>query len=301
MTVVVLALDALDAGLVEYFDATEFELESSKQIQTFAHSKDNPYTPEVWATVATGLGPDEHGITGSGTSEWNNSIFEFASRFTGRLDESTRGTLGRFVREKTGEREQIGETDVESIFDRDGAVVHNWPGVHDGSDLQRAWDLMNAVAEGKPKHEFEQELLGLAAQQFGWVREMLHHNVALAGVHIHTLDAAGHAYAEDEESLQRIYQRVAGFVDELVQILNPDDNLLLLSDHGMCTSFYRPTDRDGSPGSHSWRAYASSTTTDVPADVFDVVDWIDEHVKNGTIADEQIDIDEEHLKNLGYI
>lgn len=300
MTVVILALDALDAGLVEYFDITEFKLKSNQEIGTFAHSKDNPYTPEVWATVATGLGPEEHGITGSGTSEWSNPIFELASRFTGNLNESTRGTLGRFVREKTGEREQIGETNTESIFDRDGAVVHNWPGVHDGSDLQRAWDLMNAVAEGKPKHEFEQELLGLAAQQFGWAREMLHHDVSLAGVHVHTLDAAGHAYADDEKSLQRIYERVGGFVDELVQKLGSDDDLLLLSDHGMRTSFHGETE-DGPPGTHSWRAYASSTTNSVPDNVFEVVDWVDEQVTHQAIADEQIDIDEEHLRNLGYI
>lgn len=300
MTVVVLALDALDAGLIEHFDATAFKLRSSQQIETFAHSKDNPYTPEVWATVATGLGPEEHGITGSGTSEWSNPIFEFASRFTGRLNESTRGTLGRFVREKTGEREKIGETNVKSIFDRDDAVVHNWPGVHDGSDLQRAWDLMNAVAEGKPKREFEQELLGLAAQQFGWAREMLNHNVSLAGVHIHTLDAAGHAYAEDEESLRRIYERVGSFVDKLVNALGPDDDLFLLSDHGMRTSFYGETS-DGTPGTHSWRAYASSTTDSVPADVFEVVDWIDDNITHNTIDGEEININKENLRNLGYI
>ncbi|WP_232688587.1 alkaline phosphatase family protein [Halobacterium zhouii] len=301
MTVVLLALDALDAGLVEHFGVAEFELETSQQIETFAHAKDMPYTPEVWATVATGLSPEEHGITGSGTSEWSNPVLELASQFTGRLNESTRGTLGRFVRDKTGEREQIGETDAETIFDRDGAVVHNWPGVYDGSDLQRAWDLMNAIAEGMPKHEFERELLGLGAQQFGWTREMLNHDVSLIGVHVHTLDAAGHAYAEDEEPLRRIYERVGRFVDELVQALGPDDDLLLLSDHGMRTSFYGKEDEEGFPASHSWRAYASSTTDSVPADVFDVVDWIDEHVSHQTVSGERIDIDEEQLRNLGYI
>jgi hypothetical protein len=301
MTVVLLALDALDAGLVNHFDATAFELESSQQIETFAHAKDTPYTPEVWTTVATGVDPEDHGITGSGTSDWSNPILELGSRFTGRLDESTRGTFGRFVREKTGEREQIGETDVETIFDRGGAVVHNWPGVHDGSYLQQAWDLMNAVAEGKPQHEFERELLGLTAQQFGWTKEMLNHDVALAGVHIHTLDAAGHAYAEDEESLHHIYKRVGGFVDELMDSLNADDELLLLSDHGMRTSFFSDPEEEGAPSSHSWRAYASSTTDTVPEDVFDVFDWIDDQEEQQTVQGEQIDIDEEQLRDLGYI
>lgn len=301
MTVVVLALDALDAGLVEHFGVSEFDLGTSQQIKTFSHSKDDPYTPEVWATVATGIGPEEHGITGSGTSEWSNPLLEFASRFSGRLNESTRGTLGRFVRDRTGEREEIGETSAESIFDRDGAVVHNWPGVHDGSDLQRAWDLMNAVAEGTSKSEFERDLLGLAAQQFAWAEEMLNHQVTLAGVHIHTLDAAGHAYAEDEASLRKIYERVGEFVDQLVRELGPNDHLLLLSDHGMRTSFYGEIEEDKSPGSHSWRAYASSTTDSVPNSVFDVVEWVDDHIGESSLDEEAVDIDEEQLRRLGYI
>lgn len=301
MTVVLLALDALDAGLVEYFDVTAFKLKSSQQIETFAHSKGTPYTPEVWTTVATGVGPEGHGITGSGTSEWSNPILELGSRFTGQLNESMRGTLGRFIRNKTGEREEIGETDIETIFDRDGAVVHNWPGVYDGSYLQQAWDLMNAVAGGKPRHEFERELLGLAAQQFGWAQEMLNHDVALAGVHIHALDAAGHAYAEDEESLRYVYQQVGGYVDKLVGSLGSNDELLLLSDHGMRTSFYGELSEDESPASHSWRAYASSTTDTVPGDVFEIVDWIDGQMKHQTVEREQIDIDEEQLRDLGYV
>lgn len=301
MTVVVLALDALDAGLVEYFEVSEFDLGTSQQIETYSHSKDDPYTLEVWATVATGLGPNEHGITGHGTSEWSNPVLEFASRFSGRLNESTRGTLGRFVRDQTGEREEIGETNAESIFDRDGAVVHNWPGVHDGSDLQRAWDLMNAVAEGTPKNEFERDLLGLSAQQFAWAEEMLNHEVTLAGVHIHTLDAAGHAYSENEDSLRKIYERVGGFVDQLAQALGPNDDLLLLSDHGMRTSFYGKIEENKSPGSHSWRAYASSTTDSVPNSVFDVVEWVEEHIEERSVSEETVDIDEEQLRNLGYI
>ncbi|MFB1065913.1 hypothetical protein ACEWFR_18690, partial [Natrinema sp. H-ect4] len=68
MTVVVLALDALDAGLVDHFDLEAVRLESGGEIETFANTQSVPYTPEVWATVATGLEPAEHGITGGGTS-----------------------------------------------------------------------------------------------------------------------------------------------------------------------------------------------------------------------------------------
>lgn len=300
MTILILAIDALDAGLINYFDVDAFRLESHSEIETFAHTKDDPFTPEVWASVATGLEPEEHGITGAGTSEWDNPVLNFASKFTGRLDESTRGTLGRLVRNKTGEREKIGETPADSIFDRKGAVVHNWPGVHNGSDLQRAWDLMNAVIEGMSRHEFERELLGLAAEQFGWAREMLNHDVSLAGVHIHTLDAAGHAYAEDEERLKRMYCRVSDFINEVIEAMDEEDELLILSDHGMRTSFYE-ADAGKNPASHSWRAYASATTAEYPESVFDVVEWVTSHTQELATHEENVEMPIDQLRELGYV
>ncbi|MFC4543253.1 alkaline phosphatase family protein [Halosolutus amylolyticus] len=308
MTVLVLALDALDAGLVEQFDLDAVHLETSRDLETFALTQDLPYTPEVWATVATGLPPDEHGITGGGTSEWDNPVLEGLSRVSGRLDESTRGTLGRFVRSKTGERERIGRTDAESMFDADRAVVHNWPGVADGRPLQRAWDLMNAVAQGMPRSEFERELFGQCAQQFAWAREMLRHPVSIAGVHVHALDAAGHAYADDEAALRRTYDRVGEFVREVVDALGEGDDLLLLSDHGMRTEFY-PPDAGENPATHSWRAYASSTTDSCPQSVYDVREWVEEQARKTRVesegiedsAGERIDVPTEHLRELGYM
>lgn len=304
MTLIILALDALDAGIVDYFDCTEYCLRSSAQIETFAHSRTQPYTPEVWATVATGLAAEEHGVTGAGTSEWGNPLLEFGSRFSSRLSEQTRGKLGRFIRSKTGERERIGHTDQPTIFDREEAVVRNWPGVTDGADLQYAWDLMYAVSQEKiSKREFERDLFGLCAEQFGWAREMLNHDIQLAGVHIHTLDATGHAYARDEASLKHIYKRVGGFVQELVDELGPNDDLLLLSDHGMRVSFYE-ADANETPAGHSFRAYASTTTDDVPQSVFDVVNWVNAHIgtSDGSSSEqESVEIAVDQLRDLGYL
>lgn len=302
MTLVVVALDALDAGLVEYFRPVSdgLVLESADELETFAHSKDDPFTPEVWASVATGLQPTEHGVTGAGTSEWDNHLLELGSKVTGRLSESTRGTLGKLVRRNTGHREKIGSTEVETMFDRDGAVVRNWPGVTDGSDLQTAWDLMNAAAGDLPRNDFERELFGLCAEQFAWAREMLVHDVSLAGVHVHTLDAAGHAYAEDEAALRHAYGRVADFVEELAVALGEDDELLVVSDHGMRTGFY-PEDDAENPATHSWRACATATTETLPASVYDIVDWVDEHWTPTAAEKGSIDIPLDRLRELGYV
>ncbi len=304
MTVVVLALDALDAGLVEHFDLDAVRLASSNDLETFAHTQDVPYTPEVWATVATGLPPEDHGVTGGGTSEWDNPVLEALSRISGRFDESTRGTLGKVVRSKTGERERIARTDAESMFDAEGAVVHNWPGVADGRPLQRAWDLMNAVAEGMDRSEFERELFGQCAQQFAWATEMLNHPVAVAGVHVHALDAAGHAYADDEAALRHAYERVGAFVTEIVDALEDGDDLLLLSDHGMHAAFY-PPDEGENPATHSFRAYASSTADTCPATVYDVREWVETRASatrvEGAGREEAVDVPEDHLRELGYL
>lgn len=300
MTIVILALDALDAGLVDYFDLDSFELGSSGDIETYAHTKDDPFTPEVWATVATGLGPEEHGVTGAGTSEWDNPLIELASTISGRLPEQTRGKLGKLVRDQTGQREKVGQTDRETVFDREDAVVRNWPGVTDGRDLQRAWDLMYGATRDVPKAEFERRLLCLCAEQFGWAREILNHDVALAGVHVHTLDAAGHAYNDDAESLEHVYRRVGDFVDELVESLSEDDELLLLSDHGMRVIFL-DEDSDEDPGSHSWRAYVSATTDEIPESVYGVREWIESHLSETSVPTDDVEMPVEQLRELGYI
>lgn len=301
MTLIVLALDALDAGLVDYFDVPAFRLDSSGRMETYAHSQTGPYTPEVWATVATGLGPAEHGVTGSGTSDWSNPVLEAGSRLTSHLSERTRGRLGRLVRRTTGQRERIGATDRETIFDREGAVVRNWPGVTDGHDLQRAWDLMYAASHDMSRRDFERELFGQCAEQFGWAREMLRHDLRLAGVHVHTLDAAGHVYARDEDALAAAYERVAEQVADLRDALGPDDDLLICSDHGMRVAFY-PPDADEEPGGHSWRAFAATTTADYPQSVYDVRAWVETHMPERAERDEDdVHVSREQLRDLGYV
>jgi hypothetical protein len=163
---------------------------------------------------------------------------------------------------------------------------------------------MNAVSEGMGRSEFECELFGQSAGQFGWAREMLNHPVSIAGVHVHALDAAGHAYAADEDALRRAYERIGSFVDEVVDALGPDDELLLLSDHGMRTAFY-PPDAGEDPASHSWRAYASATGDSRPESVYDVREWVESRAATATAtadgADDGIEMPTERLRELGYL
>ena len=94
--------------------------------------------------------------------------------------------------------------------------------------------------------------------------------------------------------MESIYCRVALFVEELVATLGSEDELLLVSDHGMHTPFY-----DGERG-HSWRAFASTTAD---SDVIDVAEWVrarlPEH--DTRLNREEIDLPMEELRDLGYV
>jgi hypothetical protein len=300
MTLVVLALDALDAKLVDYWDLDDLRLHRYGEMETFANMRDVPYTPEVWATVATGLEPNQHGITDEGTSQWSNPLVDLASRFTGHLPLSTRARLGDIAEDLTGAKYSLGETDAETIFDRDGRVVHTWPGAGPSEDVIRIWNMMKPH-QGSTHEEFQRDVLGIGAQQFAWAEEMLNHNVVLAGTHIHTLDVCGHAYGDDHDRYRQIYDWIAEWVARIRDSLQDDDDLLVLSDHGIHTKYCHG--EDVTPGSHSWHAFASTTIEETPpTSVFEVREWIERHVEKFEAVDtEAVEMPVEQLRELGYI
>lgn len=302
MTIVVLALDALDYELVDYFGFDRFKLDGGfVKMETVAHQFDFPFTPEAWATMATGLEPTAHGVTESGASQWDNPFVDFASKFVGHLDVHTRAALGRIVKRTTGAEYTVGETDSPTVFDHDYAVVHNWPGVTNGAELREVW----RITDGEPPQEvFERELLGKGTQQFAWAEEMLDHPVGLAGVHIHTLDMATHAYGDDEHNLRRMYEWTARMVAEVAAALGPDDHLLVLSDHGSYTGFYDPdiVPEEQPPGKHAFRAVATTTHPDGPPEsVYEVKEWLEARVDTDPGEETEMDLPMEHLRELGYV
>lgn len=295
---VLLALDALDAGLVEYFDIDTYRLHTHDKIETYSNMNPGPYTLEVWPTVATGVHATEHGVTATNVSQWENPLLELASKFTGHLSGSIRSRLGHIVRGTLDTDYAIGETEMETIFDGRDRVVHNWPGVHNSEELREVWRMTN---QGYSKEEFDREVLGKCAEQFGWTREMLNHDVHLVGVHVHALDVFGHAHATELDELERLYRRVAEFVEDLRAALGEDDDLLILSDHGILNeALDEGTDRDF--GDHSFRAFVSSTREDpLPESVFDVKDWVEDRLTETGTEHSELDMPEEQLRQLGYI
>jgi hypothetical protein len=299
MTLVVLGLDALDPVHVDRFDVDEFRLTTHGECETFAHMYAKPHTSEVWPSVATGNHPSDHGVTGESTSQWDNPLVDFASKFTGKLPGRYRATLGNVAERFTGAEWELQQVDEPTFFDGRNRVVHNWPGVHRGSELQRAWDVFRTANNSDmSSDEFDRKIRGIAAEQFGWVREMLNHDLDLVASHVHGIDAAGHVYRNDEEKYENTYNWTATQVSTIREAMDPDDDLLLLSDHGIETSW---TD-EGDPGSHSWRAYSATTCDTRPESVLKVCEWVESHVDStSTGTENDVDIPEEQLEDLGYI
>ena len=303
MTTVVLAIDAIDHALVDHFDLDALRLETDGEIGTFNYSLDVPYTPEVWTTVATGLPIEEHDVKNAGTSEWTNSVLEFASKFTGHLREHTRYRLGQLITTHTEEDWGFGRTDMETMFSGDGRYLHNWPGI-DNADVDEVYNLYNQAMDGELVNtEFDAAVYSIAAQQFEWIeerfrcRDRVGFEPVLLGCHIHTLDAAGHIYGENEEKLGEFYRWVADRVDAIRPHLDDDDVLLLLGDHGMEVGFLD----DDTPGQHSWRPHVASTADSVPSDVVDVREWVESHMEDTGQRGKEMDIPEDQLRDLGYL
>lgn len=296
-TLCVLALDAADYRLVRQWGCDNILQATHSPLETFSHSHPWPLTSEVWPTVATGLHPEEHGLSEiEDARNWDSSTLVLASQVTKFLPIGVRKALGRLVR-LGGAEQSLDQTDTEHPFD----AVNGWPGLSPARRLNRAWSLMDDVNAGRISDaEFREQMRLQTAEAFGWLASKADSRDACVGVHCHILDVAGHVYAQRPESLRRTYE----WVDTQVGwVRGACDRLLILSDHGMLTA---ATD-DADPGVHSEEALISASDSieaDPPTDVFDVADWLRTHSQPTTesaVSPAAMDVSTEHLRNLGYI
>lgn len=300
MTLVVLGVDALDVALVEHYDVDAFRLGAAGEMETVAYQKDRPHTTQVWPTMATGLHPREHGMGVHRASEWDNPVVELLSaHLTPYLPLSLRARLGNVAESATGAEWNFGTVDAPSVFDGEGRFVHNWPCTHNPGELRKVWhEIGYAEKADVPQRDFDRAIWTNAAQKFGWVLESLRHEAAVVATQVHVLDSAGHAYATQEDHYRTYYEHCGEYVDRVRDAMGPDDDLLIVSDHGIRTAWLDDSD----VAEHSWRAFSASTTGDRPTDVMDVHDWIEGNAgAYDPGAGEDLDLPEQTLKDLGYI
>jgi len=296
-TLCVLALDAADYELIRQWDCPNLLLDKHAPIETFSWSKEEPYTPEVWATVATGVSPAIHGLNEERQEqEWNNPLLRLVSKATKHLPNGYRQRLGRPFRERGASSTfQTINSDVGHPFDH----TLSWPGLGEASHLDQMWTLADNVTYGETaKHEITDELYQLTGQEFGYLEAMATTENALVGVHAHILDIAGHLYCDRPDELREWYEWVDGQVGRLREHC---EQLVILSDHGMQTTYLDDSD----PGSHSWRPYiaAQGIGDKLPPSVYDVREYLEANTDDGSRTSQTIEMDtpKQKLKDLGYI
>jgi hypothetical protein len=300
MTLVVLALDAVDVRHAEDFGCENLLLDEHVEMRSVAHRLDHPHTGEAWPSIATGLHPTEHGMTGHG--EWDSPILTALSRIahTVGISGEIRDRIGDAIKENTDQGWQLRIVDEPTFLDGEHRAVHNWPGVYRNESLHYIWGLFGGAHEEEMgQSTLVREAWTEAASKFGWTSEALDHDPELAATHVHVIDVLGHLYATgDREAYREAYRKIDRWVGELRAELDEDDGLLILSDHGMEASWI---DGDDDPGSHSWRAIASTTLSDPPEHALDVRKWVEERIEAVEGDAEAADLPEDQLRKLGYI
>lgn len=304
MTLIVLGVDGLDYGLVDKWDISGYKLSQSKNIETFSYSRDFPKTIEVWPTVATGVDPEEHGIHGKNVSDWNNPVLRKMSNYSHHLPSSVNRKIRSILDSSESFEFGIKETNTETVFDKPGRAVQSWPGVKNSEDLVEVWQMTD---KGYSEKEFKREVFSKAAGQIGWVIESMNYDPSLTAAHIHATDILGHVYTNNEteinldgeniDLLKHSYEYMYEFVDEIKDAMDSDDELLILSDHGMRNQALDDDDF----GTHSYRAFASTSLDDpLPDSLFGIKDYIEKNIGE---ADEYetMDMPKEQLRDLGYI
>lgn len=294
--ITVIALDAADYRLLKEWGCENVLLENHGALETYVYGASVPATVEVWPTIATGLSPEEHGIIAEQNAQnWEHPLLRLASSVTKYLPREARDFLGKPFH-KNGSKKRIAQTDASHVFE-DG-YVFGWPGITDAEHLVDAWNLMFRTDQNAlTSPEFEGHLFRNTGAEFGWAARMADEHVPIVGVHSHILDIAGHAYANREDKLRNVYEKV----DSMLGFLRSQtDTLVVLSDHGMQTGWI---DEDTSPGTHSRRAMISTTEEGaLPKSVYDVCDWLEQKKRGGEQSADIVESDAptEHLRDLGY-
>ncbi|MFC4438915.1 MULTISPECIES: alkaline phosphatase family protein [Natrialbaceae] len=296
---IVLGIDAADYRLVKRWNLENLLLDNHASLETFSHSLETPSTIEVWPSIATGLPPEEHGLSGGSRDrlEWENPALKLASRLTSYLPTEVRYQLGRpFRRTSSLESARIDDS-IPHLFD--SGHVRNWPGITPAREWGQASEWFGRVSRGElSDEEYFRLEMGNDGRIIGWLEAQALSGVSIAGAHTHGLDHLGHVYAKRPQRLREGYELIDTLVGQLRDLA---DELVIVSDHGMQQTL---TD-DPEPGVHSWHAMVSTTMEgDLPDSVFDVRPWIEARLGSESRTENDaatIDAPAEHLRDLGYL
>lgn len=262
MTVVVLGVDALDADIVNQGRHPNLTLESYCGIDTIVSSMGKPSTHELWPTILTGLRPREHGLVLDDGVAWDNPLLRIGSDVADYiLPNVLQNRIGAWLLNTTDQDAfRVPATYYEAnglttVFDGRRAMAIGIPNfvVEDDEDrehkLRRSLgDLFERDPTARGGHTssdpvaFYEQCLEMAMVRIARVRRSLRSgNYELVFGYTSAIDLIGHV-AYDQPALQaHAYDEMNEFVGELAADLAKEDELLLVSDHGLQEGLHTET------------------------------------------------------------
>jgi predicted AlkP superfamily pyrophosphatase or phosphodiesterase len=323
MTVVVLGIDALDPDIVDAGRHPHLSLEASRRIETIESHTGEPSTHELWPTIITGLEPEDHGIQLADGVEWESSVLNIGSNLADMiLPGDLRTRIGAWLLTNTTEdafrtrSRYYEENNLETLFDGPNRLAIGVPNYVTSSDRDdREHELRSTMgalfqrdsdAVGGHKtadlNEFYEQCMEMVMTRIMRARRGLRsHRHSLVFSYTSGLDLIGHVAYGSPEVSRAAYHELNDFVGDLRGDLEPDDLLLLVSDHGL------------QKGVHTSSAMISSSDPAVLNGVDSVVDVreaIEAELREGNhrpTGQYQWDFDaggnevEDQLESLGYL
>ena len=256
MTFVVLGIDALDPELVDEDAHPHLTLDAHDSIETIESVAGEPSTHELWPTIITGLAPEDHGLTleDDGVA-WGNPVLSFGSRVADFvLPDSLRTAIGAWLLTNTAAdafrtpASYYPENGIETVFDgRDAKAigVPNYVVDTDAEDREHALrkdmgELFERDPDATGGHRsadpeaFYEQCLEMAMVRVARTRRALRsREYELVFGYTSGLDLVGHVAYQAPGMQDSAYAELDGFVAELHDDLGPEDELVLVSDHGL--------------------------------------------------------------------
>lgn len=282
MTVVVLGIDALDPDLVRTDEHPGLALAAHGSIDTIVSSAGEPSTHELWPSIVTGLPPEDHGLVLDDGVAWENPLLAMGSRVADVvLPDGLQTRIGAWLLDNTEAdafrtpSTYYAERGISTLFDDYDCETIGIPNyVTDPDEEDREHQLrrdMGALFERDPDatggHSsddpvaFYELCMEMAMIRIALVRRALRSKrFELVFGYTSGLDLIGHVSYDVPALQRRAYEELDDFVGELRGDLGPDDELVLVSDHGL------------QDGVHTEEAFIASTDPDIVAAVDGVLD-----------------------------
>jgi predicted AlkP superfamily pyrophosphatase or phosphodiesterase len=323
MTVVVLGIDALDPDLVDPDVHPSLTLAAHRPIDTIVSSSGKPSTHELWPTIITGLPPAEHGLLLDDGVSWENPLIVVASTVADYvLPGGVQTRLGGWLLTNTDAdafrtpATYYADNGIETLFDGREAKaigVPNYVVDPDTEDREHQLrrhmgDLFERDSEAKGGHRssdpiaFYEQCLEMAMIRIARVRRALRgQTYELVFGYTSGLDLIGHVSHNRPELQQRTYEELNEFVGELRSDLGEDDELVVVSDHGL---------QDGLHTDEAMIAATDPTVIDRVSSVLDVREAIEDELQTNdhtpTPQTEETDVGDskevrQQLEDLGYM